>query len=107
MSEFSRINTATAHQLWQSGEAAFADIRDERSFALGHIPGAVHLTDASLIDFLGQIDDDQPVVVVCYHGNSSQGAAQYLAQQGVEPVSSLDGGFTAWAQLFPDAVERN
>ncbi|MFC0445993.1 thiosulfate sulfurtransferase GlpE [Pseudidiomarina halophila] len=107
MSEFSRINTATAHELWQSGQAAFADIRDARSFELGHIPGSVHLTDASLSDFLADLADEQPVVVVCYHGNSSQGAAQYLAQQGVEPVSSLDGGFTAWAQFFPEAVERN
>ncbi|MGQ4276764.1 thiosulfate sulfurtransferase GlpE [Pseudidiomarina sp. E22-M8] len=107
MSEFSRINTATAHELWQSGQTAFADIRDPRSFALGHIPGSVHLTDASLSDFLEDLDDDQAVVVVCYHGNSSQGAAQYLAQQGVEPVSSLDGGFTAWAQFYPDAVEHN
>lgn len=107
MSDFSRINVTTAHQLWQAGDTAFADIRDARSFAMGHIPGAVHLTDASLSDFLADLADDQAVVVVCYHGNSSQGAAQYLAHQGVEPVSSLDGGFTAWAQQHPEAVEHN
>ncbi|MBY6064015.1 thiosulfate sulfurtransferase GlpE [Pseudidiomarina sediminum] len=107
MSDFSRINVATAHQLWQEGNTAFADIRDARSFAMGHIPGAVHLTDASLSDFLADLDDAQPVVVVCYHGNSSQGAAQYLAHQGVEPVSSLDGGFTAWAHQHPEAVEQS
>ncbi|KFZ27978.1 MULTISPECIES: thiosulfate sulfurtransferase GlpE [Pseudidiomarina] len=107
MAEFSRINAATAHELWQAGNAKFADIRDARSYELGHIPGSVRLTDANLADFLAELDDDQPVVVVCYHGNSSQGAAQYLAHQGIEPVSSLDGGFTAWAHQYPEAVERN
>lgn len=104
---FNRINTEQAFAMWQDGTAAFADIRDARSFALGHIPGAVHLTDATLNDFLAELDDDQPVVVVCYHGNSSQGAADYLFHQGIEPVSSLDGGFTAWAQLHPEHVERD
>ncbi|MCV6069119.1 sulfurtransferase, partial [Escherichia coli] len=36
-----------------------------------------------------------------YHGISSQGAAQYLVNQGFEQVYSVDGGFEAWqrAQL--------
>jgi thiosulfate sulfurtransferase len=107
MADYKRINAATAHALWQQGAAAFADIRDERSFALGHIPGSVHLTNSNLAQFLAGLDDTTEVVVVCYHGNSSQGAAQYLAQQGLDPVSSLDGGFTAWGQQFPEAVERS
>lgn len=106
MASFQRINTTSAHALWQQGQAAFVDIRDERSFALGHIPGSVRLTNSNLAQFIAGLEDQQPVVVVCYHGNSSQGAAQYLAEQGVEPVSSLDGGFTAWGQQFPEAVER-
>ncbi|WP_258807534.1 thiosulfate sulfurtransferase GlpE [Pseudidiomarina sp. CB1] len=107
MSDWTHMNVATAFELWQQKKAAFADIRDARSYAMGHIPGAVHLTDSTLNDFLAELEDDQPVVVVCYHGNSSQGAAEYLAHQGIEPVSSMDGGFTAWAQQHPDAVERS
>ncbi|PTB87205.1 thiosulfate sulfurtransferase GlpE [Pseudidiomarina aestuarii] len=106
MADFSRINTTTAHQLWEAGTARFVDIRDERSFAAGHIPRSLRLTDANVVEFLDSLEDDEAVVVVCYHGNSSQGAAQYLAHQGIEQVSSLDGGFTAWGQLFPEAVER-
>lgn len=106
MAEFKRINTDTAHSMWQQGDTRFVDIRDERSFAAGHIPGSLRLTDANLQQFLADLEDHHPVVVVCYHGNSSQSAAQYLAHQGVDHVSSLDGGMTAWAQLFPEAVER-
>ncbi len=107
MSDFARINAETAHQMWQQETAKFVDIRDNRSFEIGHIPGAIHLTDANVVDFLQNLEDDEAVVVVCYHGNSSQGAAQYLAHQGVDSVSSLDGGMTAWAQSYPEAMERN
>lgn len=107
MADFKRINVATAHALWQQGAAVFADIRDQRSFALGHIPGSIQLTNSNLAQFIDSLDENAELVVVCYHGNSSQGAAQYLAEQGIEPVSSLDGGFTAWGQQFPEAVERS
>ncbi len=46
-------------------------------------------------------DFDTPVMVMCYHGNSSKGAAQYLLQQGYDVVYSIDGGFEAWQRQFP------
>jgi thiosulfate sulfurtransferase len=45
-------------------------------------------------------------MVMCYHGNSSKGAAQYLLQQGYEEVYSVDGGFDAWHRHFPAEVEH-
>jgi thiosulfate sulfurtransferase len=43
-------------------------------------------------------------LVMCYHGNSSKGAAQYLLQQGYDAVYSIDGGFDAWHRHFPAEV---
>ncbi|MDX1391129.1 MAG: thiosulfate sulfurtransferase GlpE [Rheinheimera sp.] len=101
MSDFQHISVAqTAEQLAQ-GKVIIADIRDEQSFAAAHIDGAYHLTNGSLATFMQQFDLDQPVVVVCYHGNSSQGAAQYLAQQGFAQVYSMDGGFESWRRQLP------
>ncbi|EKE81509.1 thiosulfate sulfurtransferase GlpE [Idiomarina xiamenensis] len=105
MSEFRRISLTEAHQSWQAEAAVIADIRDPQSFALGHIPGARPLSNATFSDFMQDVDPDQAVIVVCYHGVSSQGAAQYLINQGFENVASMDGGFTAWAQHYPEAVE--
>ena len=82
-------------------QAVVADIRDEQSFASGHMAGAFHLTNTSLHQFTQLHDYETPVVVVCYHGNSSQGAAQYLAQQGFEQVYSMDGGFESWRRQLP------
>ena len=47
---------------------------------------------------------EKQMMVMCYHGNSSKGAAQYLLQQGYDVVYSIDGGFEAWQRQFPAEV---
>ena len=65
---------------------------------------AFHLTNDTLGAFMRDNDFDTPVMVMCYHGNSSKGAAQYLLQQGYDVVYSIDGGFEAWQRQFPAEV---
>ncbi len=105
MSDFKRINPATAQQLREQG-AVVVDIRDPHSFANGHISGSQHLDNHSLADFIARADFDAPLVVVCYHGNSSQSAANYLVHQGFSEVYSLDGGFELWRVSYPADVAR-
>ena len=101
MSEFQRISLATAADLLQQDKVRLVDIRDAASFRAGHAPGAFHLTNDTLLHFMRETEFDVPVLVMCYHGNSSQGAAQYLLQQGYETVYSIDGGFEGWKLAFP------
>lgn len=82
------------------------DIRDAASFANGRITDAQHLTNESLADFLRDADLDAPVVVCCYHGHSSQQAAQFLISQDFTKVYSLDGGFTQWQLQYPDSISH-
>ena len=82
----------------RAGQATFVDIRDPRSWAAGHVPGAVHLQDANLSDFLQATPRAQPLVVYCYHGYSSLGAVAFLLEQGFEQVASLRGGFQGWQE---------
>ena len=104
MDQFECINVEQAHQMLLQGTAVMVDIRDPQSFAMGHMPDAFHLTNASLATFMQQTDFDTPVLVMCYHGNSSKGAAQYLLEQGYDQVYSVDGGFDAWHRHFPAEV---
>lgn len=106
MSEFKRIDTALAQALREQG-AAVVDIRDPESFARMHISGSLHLDNHSLPDFIRAADLDQPLLVVCYHGNSSQSAAAYLVGQGFAEVYSLDGGIQAWQASFPTEVSQS
>ena len=104
MDQFECINVADAHQKLQEKEAVLVDIRDPQSFAMGHAVQAFHLTNDTLGAFMRDNDFDTPVMEMCYHGNSSKGAAQYLLQQGYDVVYSIDGGFEAWQRQFPAEV---
>ncbi|QKJ85280.1 thiosulfate sulfurtransferase [Paramixta manurensis] len=105
MEQFECISAQQAQAHLQQGQAILVDIRDPQSFEAAHASGAFHLTNGSLNNFLQQTDFETPVLVMCYHGNSSKGAAQYLIGQGFEQVYSIDGGFDAWRAQFPQLVE--
>ncbi|MBA1242932.1 thiosulfate sulfurtransferase GlpE [Pseudomonas japonica] len=105
MSEFKRIAPQQAQSLREQG-AVVVDIRDPQTYATAHISESRHLDNHSLHDFIAKADLDAPLVVVCYHGNSSQAAAAYLISQGFSDVYSLDGGFELWRQTFPQEVSK-
>jgi thiosulfate sulfurtransferase len=103
---FKHMQTNQLHQVLSDETHVVVDIRDPASFQAGHIPNAIHLSNETLPDFLRDADFDAPVVVCCYHGISSQQAAQFLISQDFTDVYSLDGGFTDWQLQYPDAVAR-
>lgn len=96
-----RISPEDAARLIQERDPVVVDVRDPGAFQAGHIPGALHLDGASSADFVEQHDKFRPVLVCCYHGHSSQGAAAWLATRGFQEVYSLDGGFETWRWNFP------
>ncbi|MDP2228196.1 MAG: thiosulfate sulfurtransferase GlpE [Moraxellaceae bacterium] len=93
---WARIAPAAAQVLVAERSPAIVDVRDPASFAAGHLPGAVFLDNQSVSDFIEATAKERPVLVYCYHGNSSQSAAAWLASQGFTEVYSLDGGFEIW-----------
>ncbi|ABZ78757.1 Rhodanese domain protein [Shewanella halifaxensis HAW-EB4] len=97
MSAFQHLSVSELIQMQQtSAELQIVDIRDAASYEAGHIDGAFNLNNENLAHYIGDADMDLPIVVVCYHGNSSQSAAAYLNEQGFDDVYSLDGGYSAW-----------
>lgn len=106
MSEFKRISPEQAQALREQG-AVMVDVRDPATFAALHISGSKHLDNVSISDFIRAADLDAPTVVVCYHGNSSQSAAAYLAGQGFSEVYSLDGGIELWRSTYPAEVSQS
>jgi len=103
---YHRIAVQDAHELITTVTPVVVDIRDEASFRRGHICEAVHLDNDTAQGFIEQADKQHPVLIYCYHGNSSQAAAQYLVEQGFASVYSLDGGFMAWQASYPERVEQ-
>lgn len=85
------------HMTDAQSNVQIVDIRDAASFQAGNIANSFNLNNENIATWIAEADMDAPLVVVCYHGVSSQGAASYLAEQGFDEVYSLDGGFTAWS----------
>ena len=81
------------------------DIRDPGSYREAHIPGAVHLHDGNVQEFVQKTDKETPVIVYCYHGNSSLGATAYFIESGFKNVVSMSGGFEAWRQVYEGKAE--
>jgi thiosulfate sulfurtransferase len=96
MKEFKEIEVEEAARLLEGGKALFVDIRDPASFEAAHVPGALHLSDTNIQAFVSGTDKAKPVVLYCYHGHTSQGAAAYLLDQGFQEVYSVVGGFEGW-----------
>ncbi|MFL3653511.1 MAG: thiosulfate sulfurtransferase GlpE [Halioglobus sp.] len=93
---FKCISIDEAKALIDIGSVTIADVRDADTYLAGNIENAINIQQDSMYEFLAAADRDQPLLVYCYHGNSSQGAADYFFNQGFEDVYSMDGGYEAW-----------
>jgi thiosulfate sulfurtransferase len=96
-----RISAEQASALIAERSPVLVDVRDQGSYQAARIPGALFLDNQSVQAFVEDADKAVPVVVYCYHGNSSQGAAAWLASKGFAEVYSLDGGFEGWRGRYP------
>jgi len=90
------ISTEQALERLEEGATVFIDVRDGGSYRRGHIPDATNIGDHNIADFVARSDKNEPVIVYCYHGNSSLGGAAHLLEQGFAEVYSMSGGFSAW-----------
>jgi rhodanese-related sulfurtransferase len=71
------------------------DVREDIEWRHGHIPGATHIPLGQLPGRLGELPDEQ-LLVVCKVGGRSAQAVAYLVAQGRDAVN-LDGGMLDWA----------
>jgi len=93
---YKRINKQTTIEILSNPEALLFDIRDWESYRDGHVDNAIHLAIDNLSRLADEIDKSRPVLVMCYHGNSSQSVADYFVKNGFEDVYSIDGGYEGW-----------
>lgn len=106
MSTFTRISCTDAKALIASNDVNIVDIRDLETFNNGHIIDAEHMDNHSVAQYINDTEHELPLIVCCYHGNSSQPAAAYMAEQGFKDVYSLDGGYEQFASEYPDRCEK-
>jgi thiosulfate sulfurtransferase len=105
MMQIPEIQIDQAKERLDHKDSIFVDIRDPDSYQAAHIPGALHLHNGNLQEFVQNTEKEKPLVVYCYHGNSSLGAVAYLLENGFKNVASMSGGFEAWRQVYAHLAE--
>ena len=93
---YKRISVDEAKALIEQGESTIADVRDAGSHQAANIENSINIQQENMDEFLSTTEKDKPLIIYCYHGNSSQGAADYFSEQGYTEVYSMDGGYEAW-----------
>jgi len=96
MHQYEDISIEQAQQLLNDGDCIVLDIRDDHSIEQGKIPGALRFNDKVIRQLRKTEQRHSPVLIYCYHGNSSKDIAQMLCDFGFSKVYSLNGGYTAW-----------
>jgi len=88
--------------LLNSGAVTLIDIRNPGEREFGVIDGARSIPLAQLRPTLADLPRDKPIVVHCAGGWRSSVAASLMRADGVENVSDLVGGYTAWVEHSPE-----
>ena len=96
-----QITIHEAKKMMENPSSVIIDIRAQDAFQEAHIAGALNVHQDNLQNFLLSANRSSPLICYCYHGFSSQDAAQYFLQQGFQDVYSVEGGFEAWRLEYP------
>jgi hydroxyacylglutathione hydrolase len=80
----------------RAGGIAVVDVRGRAEWDAGHIRGALNIPLGYLVDRLGQLPRETPVVLQCRSGARSAIATSLLQAHGLSNVVNLSGGLVAW-----------
>jgi len=88
--------------LKQRNNIYLLDVRTPQEFQQGRLAGARLIPIDQIIQRLGELPKDRPILVYCAVGSRSAQVFSFLARRGYAEVYNLDGGIYAWAaQGYP------
>lgn len=90
------IKQISAKELDQKKGIMLLDVRTDKEFEAGHIPGAVHVPLADIGDRVRKLKKDKELVVYCQSGSRSIWAIKRLMGMGYTNLLNLKGGYHAW-----------
>ena len=98
----SRVRETTVadvrERLDRGDAGTLVDVREDREWDAGHLPGAVHVGKGVIERDAETVfpDPEAPLVLYCGGGFRSALAADALGRMGYTNVVSMNGGFRGW-----------
>lgn len=93
------IKQITPKELESKKGVVLLDVRTQKEFRKGHIPGAVHVPLADVGSKVKKLKKDKEIVVYCQSGNRSIWAIKRLIAMGYKNLYNLKGGYNAYKRL--------
>lgn len=95
---FPQLSAHEVTRLINREDAQVVDIRDDASFARGHIIGSINIPMAEVETKLAKTKKDKakPLIIVFSVGQTPAKIATLLQNQGFEDISILKGGIASW-----------
>ena len=93
-----KVDVDEFEKLWQNKTNFVLDVRTQKEFAAGHIPGALNL-DVNAPDFgekVSALDKKAVYLVHCAAGMRSARACEKMRGMGFEHLIDLAPGFKGW-----------
>ena len=83
----------------QGEKFVLVDVREDREWDKGHLPGAIHLGKGVIERDIEKELPDKSTPIVCYCGGGFRSAlvCDNLQKMGYTNVTSMDGGFRGWS----------
>ncbi len=102
------IDPASLRKLLDQQAVNLVDVREPSEHAGEKIPGSILLPLSKFDPDHVPFDADKLTVLYCRTGNRSAQAAQKLFAAGIDEVTHLEGGMSAWVQAgYPTQVNKN
>ncbi len=90
------IKQLKPRELDQKKGVTLLDVRTNKEYGEGHIPGAIHIPLTEIGDKVKKLKKDKEIVVFCQNGNRSIWAIKRLMSMGYKNLYNLKGGYRAW-----------
>ncbi|MBP3477319.1 MAG: ATPase [Lachnospiraceae bacterium] len=97
--------TVSELALWDKNSYVLVDVRDELSYAYGHLPDAIHIPLEQLAGRVSELSGSK-VVVYCKKGETSVEAVRLLRAEGREAYN-LKGGYIAWLMAVVSQEQKD
>jgi phage shock protein E len=95
------IKQLSARELDEKKGMAILDVRTNKEYEQGHIPGSVHVQLSEIGDKVKKLKKDKELVVYCQNGSRSVWAIKRLMGMGYKNLYNLKGGYNAWKRIHP------
>jgi hydroxyacylglutathione hydrolase len=96
---FEHVGQISVHELHSAnGQMQVLDVRTDREWKGGHVPGAQHIVVPQLHQRAGELDKSKPTAIYCATGYRASIATSILKRDGFERVMNVPGSWHAWKE---------